>query len=95
MTLFDWRYDKLRSSPIQSFYYFSLIDNLASILNSGILPKKYPANIKIKTQTTAPIALYIENLRKFIFPIPATKGAKVLNIGKNLENKIAFPPFFS
>ena len=39
MTLFDWRYDKLRSSPIQSFYCFSLIDNLASILNSGILPK--------------------------------------------------------
>jgi hypothetical protein len=39
MTLSTWRVKKLRENGIFHFYYFSLINNLESILKNGILPK--------------------------------------------------------
>jgi len=39
MSLTDWRLRKLRENGIDQFYYFSLLENLASILRQGIWPK--------------------------------------------------------
>jgi hypothetical protein len=46
-------------------------------------------------QAMHPITLYNVNLALSILTIPATIGAKVLMIGKNLAKTIAPPPCFS
>lgn len=39
MSLTDWRRSKLRQHHITELFYFSMIDNLESLLQYGILPK--------------------------------------------------------
>ena len=56
------------------------------------LPKKYPSKVKPNTQANPPMMLKRKKVKYFMFPIPATKGAKVLTIGTNRAITIALDP---
>ena len=59
----------------------------------GILPKKKPAMQHVKTHKIPPKKLYVTKCLVSIFPIPATKGAKVLTIGTNRAITIVLAPY--
>ncbi len=53
-------------------------------------PKKYPRNVRPNTHANPPMILNRKNVKYFILPSPATKGANVLTIGTNRAITIAF-----